>query len=581
MIETQVLSTYYKEFISVASENSNFILPALAVFSVVMLLIGKVYYKIRTRFPIKVNCWFCNSYTSVPYNSANSWYCPHCDQYNGFCSDGSYNRVLTEQFNEKFNSGLWCTKSTQKIPNVNSLCRFCNLNLELKVRQLAQFVPINQANYDEEITLYSDQLERVYRLCTRCQGVLDKTLMKKQELYMSNLQQPFKPLDQPQINAKHRHPLHSVAIATLAVCLLLSTLPHSWLDQLVNTYPTADYTSQLIKHLLTAVPPYLLPMLGVGVQVLDCVFMRDANSVVNLFLWTILLMLPYSPLKIDHLISVVQTLASIVFLITSLIESRPEAAPKKPAQFQKLNEKVDKPKNPKLSEPLPTKVPSAVSQPTSRVEPLPTKESTPEDLGFGKLNVSPRRVTRSQSKPFQMKNYTAKQNEMFRPKPVNLTPPKLQLDKSFEFQIPVTRCSSQSSGFVSLSHQKDFDDEQASINENLESVSQCGAGAMSMYRSQFHSPVPYQFSPFSQFPPYAVMHFTPPPFDKVFSYANMPFYEPSLNLSSSTLTSQRSVQPSWFQAGINSLFPLFCVFLITSHIVILWKVFGEEYFKVT
>lgn len=32
----------------------------------------------------KVNCWFCNHDTVVPYGNRNSWDCPNCDQYNGF-----------------------------------------------------------------------------------------------------------------------------------------------------------------------------------------------------------------------------------------------------------------------------------------------------------------------------------------------------------------------------------------------------------------------------------------------------------------------------------------------------------------
>jgi hypothetical protein len=38
----------------------------------------------RNKFPIRVNCWFCNNKTDVPYGNRNCWDCPNCEQYNGF-----------------------------------------------------------------------------------------------------------------------------------------------------------------------------------------------------------------------------------------------------------------------------------------------------------------------------------------------------------------------------------------------------------------------------------------------------------------------------------------------------------------
>lgn len=50
--------------------------------------------------------------------------------------------------------------------NGNGLCRKCNINQELKVQQLAVFMPINPAHYDEEVDEYR---------CVTCPyGVLDK-----------------------------------------------------------------------------------------------------------------------------------------------------------------------------------------------------------------------------------------------------------------------------------------------------------------------------------------------------------------------------------------------------------------------
>lgn len=231
---------------------------------------------------------------------------------------------------------------------------------------------------------------------------------------------------------------------------------------------------------------------------------------------------------------------------------------------------------------------SHVSDPSpTKPIPTPSHESTPEDFGFGKLNVNSRRLTRSQTKHFQTKEYKSQgQSDLFRPKPFNLSPPKLQLDKASEYQLPLTRSSSQSSGFVSLSQQRDFEDYRSPspslLAENIESVSQCGEGILAPYRSSFLPPTsfpqPYGM-PFSNFHPYTIMHFTPPQFSKFYPYSNMLPYEPSLNLSNHNLQN-RVEDVRWYHYLKNVLSSLFFIFAITSNIAVLWKVYGEEYFKI-
>lgn len=52
---------------------------------VVSLCVGVLYRLwLRKCQHYRVNCWFCNQYGSVPYKNRNSWYCRHCEQYNGF-----------------------------------------------------------------------------------------------------------------------------------------------------------------------------------------------------------------------------------------------------------------------------------------------------------------------------------------------------------------------------------------------------------------------------------------------------------------------------------------------------------------
>ena len=48
------------------------------------VLIHRNYASFRARWPVKVNCWFCNENTKVWRQHLNWWLCPWCEQYNGF-----------------------------------------------------------------------------------------------------------------------------------------------------------------------------------------------------------------------------------------------------------------------------------------------------------------------------------------------------------------------------------------------------------------------------------------------------------------------------------------------------------------
>ncbi|PSN32406.1 hypothetical protein C0J52_17844 [Blattella germanica] len=162
------------------------ILPAIATGSVVLLTGLSLYFKIRYRFPITVNCWFCNRNSEVPFGNRNCWDCPHCDQYNGFMPDGSYNKVIPAQHDELLNhpvnglsNNLLDKKLVPSDVTGNGLCRKCNTNQELKVQQLAAFTPVIPAHYDDEVDEFSRHLERAYRLCSQCEDFVKKTLHKE------------------------------------------------------------------------------------------------------------------------------------------------------------------------------------------------------------------------------------------------------------------------------------------------------------------------------------------------------------------------------------------------------------------
>lgn len=102
----------------------------------------------RNGFYVNVNCWFCNTWSKIPFSNRNSFDCPVCLQYNGFDKDGDYNKIIEAQHD----TSKTLTKTTIKTEQFsNGLCTYCNNNQRLKIRQLADFTPMNEKNYEVEI----------------------------------------------------------------------------------------------------------------------------------------------------------------------------------------------------------------------------------------------------------------------------------------------------------------------------------------------------------------------------------------------------------------------------------------------
>jgi hypothetical protein len=71
-----------------------------------------------------------------------------------YSQDGSYNKTIPAQHDELLNHPVHAVSPRKKSlsdANGNGLCRKCNINQELKVQQLAVFMPVNPARYDEEV----------------------------------------------------------------------------------------------------------------------------------------------------------------------------------------------------------------------------------------------------------------------------------------------------------------------------------------------------------------------------------------------------------------------------------------------
>lgn len=115
----------------------------------------------------------------MAFDLRNCFICKACGQYNGFTSSGDYNREIPEQHYVKLNPVTNCVFSEENVYDLrsgNGLCYACNRNQELKVLQLAAFVPENEETFDLEVDQYRTSLEKAYRLCARCEHTLKRTI---------------------------------------------------------------------------------------------------------------------------------------------------------------------------------------------------------------------------------------------------------------------------------------------------------------------------------------------------------------------------------------------------------------------
>uniref|UniRef100_A0A0A9W0S3 Ima1 N-terminal domain-containing protein n=2 Tax=Lygus hesperus TaxID=30085 RepID=A0A0A9W0S3_LYGHE len=164
-------------------------LSVVWLFSSAVAFIGTVVLReicmwLRNLIPKSVECWFCMHKTEVPYNLSNSWHCPKCEQYNGFTQDGDYNKAIDQQYDGKLNFSVStfgrCKNAWRR---ENSLCNKCNRNQQLKVEQLAKFVPLSERNYDAEVEHFRAQIEKAYALCGNCEALLHTVLKREREEY--------------------------------------------------------------------------------------------------------------------------------------------------------------------------------------------------------------------------------------------------------------------------------------------------------------------------------------------------------------------------------------------------------------
>ncbi|KAF0301672.1 Transmembrane protein 201 [Amphibalanus amphitrite] len=131
---------------------------------------------------VSVNCWYCSEDSLVPAHSQNSWECPKCDQFNSFTADGDVTPAAAAASAQpravRYNVAV---KPATAAAARWQLCQQCNLQQQLKARQLAEFRPVLEHRWEQELEEYSCHLERVYQPCAHCQAVVASALREADE----------------------------------------------------------------------------------------------------------------------------------------------------------------------------------------------------------------------------------------------------------------------------------------------------------------------------------------------------------------------------------------------------------------
>nr|CAB3263242.1 uncharacterized protein LOC104266800 [Phallusia mammillata] len=165
--------------VSIISSTFNFMHIPVTYWLVAPLFVASLLYLLKRCFgKAKVNCWFCNTNCYVKFHLRNQWFCPNCHQYNGFTASGDYNSSIPNMHHEHLNSpnvGRPVSASAGTlIDQPINLCAKCSRNQLLKVKQMSQFEPIREENFQQEAKIYEKKLDKLYSLCKGCQDATNR-----------------------------------------------------------------------------------------------------------------------------------------------------------------------------------------------------------------------------------------------------------------------------------------------------------------------------------------------------------------------------------------------------------------------
>lgn len=285
---------------------------------------------------MKVNCWFCNANSSVPYENYNSFVCKKCDQYNGFSNDGDYNREIPEQHSSKLNalSTAFCARTNKRLPRSNGLCDTCNRNQEMKVIQLANFKPRCESTYEEEVEEYKQKLDDSYQLCQQCNGHVSKTLNRIKTKFIGS---KFAKFMQPGQNMMTEYVkvaiVDKIVILALVILSIMNltrefeiAMPEIPNEQLRKFYFHAkavkmtifDVVGNLIKAYCTELT---LDGLSTTAIILNSrIFVKQMDlrlqTIISLMLWSVFMLIDELPIDLVYLKAVRGSFAVVIALLT-------------------------------------------------------------------------------------------------------------------------------------------------------------------------------------------------------------------------------------------------------------------------
>ncbi|XP_050461598.1 uncharacterized protein LOC126856789 [Cataglyphis hispanica] len=166
---------------------------ALAPALLILVTCLTVFHRLKVRWPIMVNCWFCNENSKIWRQHLNWWLCPWCEQHNGFSKNGDYTYDIPEQYATPNMSTRYCKLVEQNDScNISKshLCVNCNKQESLKLLELSNFEPKNERNYNTELKGFKEYLEKRYPLCNNCKLTVQNVL-SKQALWLTRYKMLF------------------------------------------------------------------------------------------------------------------------------------------------------------------------------------------------------------------------------------------------------------------------------------------------------------------------------------------------------------------------------------------------------
>ncbi|XP_026817909.1 uncharacterized protein LOC113556892 isoform X1 [Rhopalosiphum maidis] len=240
-----------------------------------------VYIYVRKFYPIYVNCWFCNANFKVAFEDRFEYSCIECGQFNGFKEDGSYSKSIPEQHDQRYNKAIFSVVQEDVKENKNGLCNKCNIIQEMKVKQLACFIPTKEKYFDREIEKFKENLEATLNLCSKCNQYTQKVLSLQEQRYN---------LKSTRININHKSMQDAdvwLNICSLCLSIIVFVLS-SGVEKYLGDWPIQDLNLLISKNspLTLTRSIGMISLVGTFCQVYHCLTTFDKLSAITMFLWS-------------------------------------------------------------------------------------------------------------------------------------------------------------------------------------------------------------------------------------------------------------------------------------------------------